>query len=193
MNEMLENAFKLFDQANAEDPNLVDDSGEQRPKELVFAERLTEAVQELDENVSEALLLASRCQHIRRWEVPRSTQPMGRPGYLKWRAGLKKFHAEVSAEILKKVGYSEEVIDKVRDLNQKKNLKTDADCQALEDGLCIVFLRYQFDDLIHSTEHEKMINIVRKTWAKMSASGHSKALEVNYSKVGKAIIDEALA
>ncbi len=112
---------------------------------------------------------------------------------LKWRAGLKKFHAEVSAEILKKVGYSEEVIDKVRDLNQKKNLKTDADCQTLEDGLCIVFLRYQFDDLIHSTEHEKMINIVRKTWAKMSASGHAKALEVNYSKVGKAIIDEALA
>jgi len=193
MNEMLEHAFKLFDQANAEDPNQVDDSGEQRPKELVFAERLTEAVQELDENVSQPLLLASRCQHIRRWEVPRSTQPMGRPGYLKWRAGLKKFHAEASAEILKEVGYSEAIIDKVRDLNQKKNLKTDADCQTLEDGLCMVFLRYQFDDLIHGTEHDKMINIVRKTWAKMSALGHAKALEVNYSPVGKAIIDEALA
>ena len=193
MNEQLTHAFKLFDQANAEDPNKVNVSGTERSKELVFAERLTDAVLEINPDASEPLLLASRCQHIRRWEVPRNTQPMGRAGYLKWRTGLKKFHAETSAKILQDVGYSEEIIYLVQDLNQKKNLKTDPDCQTLEDALCIVFLRYQFDDLINDTEHEKMINIVRKTWAKMSPSGHAKALAINYSSTGKAVINEALA
>ena len=193
MNESLTRAFELFDQANAQDPNQVDDSGEQRPKELVFAERLTTAVEELNPEASESLMLASRCQHIRRWEVPRDTQPMGRAGYLKWRAGLKKFHAEISGKILEQVGYSQEIIEKVQALNQKKNLRTDTDCQTLEDALCIVFLRYQFDDLINDTEHEKMISIVQKTWAKMSPNGHALALKIPFSSEGKKVIDEALA
>lgn len=193
MNERLTRAFALFDEANAADPNKITISSEEHPKELVFAERLTDVVKELNPEASEALLLASRCQHIRRWEVPRSTQPMGRAGYLKWRTGLKKFHAEVSGEILKEVGYSEDIIESVQGLNQKKNLKNDPDCQTLEDALCIVFLQHQFDDLIEDTENEKMISIVRKTWAKMSPKGHAKALTINFSQAGKAVIDEALS
>jgi len=193
MNERLTRAFALFDEANAADPNKISIDGDERPKELVFAERLTAAVQELDSEASEPLTLASRCQHIRRWEVPRSTQPIGRAGYLKWRAGLKKFHAECSGEILREVGYPEDVIETVQGLNQKRNLNKDTDCQTLEDALCIVFLQHQFDALIKDTEHEKIISIVRKTWAKMSPSGHTKALTIDFSPAGKAVIEEALA
>ena len=193
MNERLTRAFTLFDEANAADSNKIPINGDERPKELVFAERLTAAVRELEPEASEPLILASRCQHIRRWEVPRSTQPMGRAGYLKWRAGLKKFHAEASGEILREIGYQEDVIETVQGLNQKKDLKTDPDCQTLEDALCIVFLQYQFDALINNTEHEKMISIVRKTWAKMSPNGHAKALTIEFSPAGKAVVEEALS
>jgi len=193
MNDQLTQAFKLFDQANGEDPNVISVSDEDKPKELVFAERLTEAVLTLNPDASEPLLLASRCQHIRRWEVPRDTQPMGRVGYLKWRGGLKKFHAETSGKILQEVGYSEDIISAVQSLNQKKNMKTDADCQTLEDALCLVFLKYQFDALINDTEHGKMISIVQKTWAKMSPQGHEHALLIEYSAAGKSVIDEALS
>lgn len=193
MNDQLARAFELFDRANAQDPNSIIVDGEQRPKELVFAERLTEAVMDLDPDASEALQLASRCQHIRRWEVPRDTQPMGRTGYLKWRKGLQKFHAETSAAILREVGYSEDVIKRVQSLNQKKNLKTDADCQTLEDALCLVFLEHQFDDLIADTEEEKMIRIVQKTWAKMSPRGHEAAQELDYSPEAAELLTKALA
>jgi len=193
MNQQLTHAFDLFDQSNAEDPNSILVDGQGQPKELVFAERLTAAVLALEPDASEPLQLASRCQHIRRWEVPRNTQPMGRAGYLKWREGLKKFHAATSAKILREVGYSEEIIKRVQELNQKKNLKTDPDCQTLEDALCLVFLQYQFDALIADTDEEKMVNIVQKTWAKMSPRGHEAAKNLNFSAEGAAVLAKALA
>ncbi|MCP5537348.1 MAG: DUF4202 domain-containing protein [Akkermansiaceae bacterium] len=192
-NTLLQQAYARFDAANAQDPNAVIVNGVEQPKELVFAKRLTEAVLTLDPGASEELRLASRCQHIYRWKVPRSTQPMGRAGYLKWRAGLKKFHAEKSAEILREVGYDDDTIARVQELNLKNNLKSDPDCQTLEDALCLVFLEHQFDLLIEHTEEGKMINIVRKTWSKMSARGQEKAAQLEYSERAAAVLEKALA
>lgn len=191
--EMLNEAYALFDAANAEDPNRLSVDGAEQPKELVFAKRLTKAVLKLDPSASEALRLASRCQHICRWEIPRSTQPMGRVGYLKWRSLLKKFHAEKSGEILRRVGYDEAIITRVQDLNLKKNLKTDPECQTLEDALCLVFLEHQFDALIADTEEEKMLGIVRKTWAKMSPHGHEAAKSLPFSEQAQAVLEKSLA
>ena len=188
MNDLKTRAFEKFDSANAEDPNLVEVNGVEHPKELVFARRLTACVLELNPEASEILQLASRCQHICRWEVPRRTEPMGRAGYLKWRAGLKKFHASKSAEILRDVGYAEGVVLRVQELNLKKSLKSDHDCQTLEDALCLVFLKYQFDDLIARCDHEKMIRLTQKTWSKMSPQGQAVALKLDYSSDAQAIL-----
>lgn len=194
MNEsMIEEAYRRFDAANAEDPNILEIDGEPQPKELVFAKRLSDAVLSLEPNASPALRLAARCQHIRRWEVPRSTQPMGRAGYLKWRTLLKKFHAEKSAEILRDIGFGEDIIERVQELNLKKNLNSDADCQTLEDGLCLVFLEYQFDALIADTEEEKLLGIVRKTWAKMSPRGQQAASKIDFSESGTRVLEQALS
>lgn len=189
---LLQRAWDAFDQANTHDPNQIEIDGTLHPKELVFAKRLTEEVLALNPEASLPLLLASRCQHICRWEVPRDTQPMGRAGYLKWREGLKKYHAQKAGEILRGLECPEEVVARVQELNHKKNLKTDPECQMLEDALCLVFLKHQFDDLIETTEHEKMIRIVQKTWAKMSEPGHTAALQVNYSEKAQQILQQAL-
>ncbi|MEJ6702299.1 MAG: DUF4202 domain-containing protein [Akkermansiaceae bacterium] len=194
MNEaLLSQAFERFDAANALDPHAVIVDGVEQPKELVFAKRLTDAVQKLDSEASEELMLASRCQHICRWKVPRSTQPMGRTGYLKWRSGLKVFHAEKSAEILREVGYDDYTIERVQDLNQKKNLKSDPDCQTLEDALCLVFLEHQFDLLIENTEEGKMLRIVQKTWAKMSERGQKTAAQLDFSELAAGVLKRALS
>ncbi len=194
MNEaMLQDAYRRFDAANAEDPNTVEVDGQAQPKELVFARRLSAAVSALNPDASTALKLAARCQHIRRWKMPRSTQPMGRTGYLKWRTLLKKFHAEQSAEILAAAGYNSDLIERVQELNLKKNLKTDKDCQTLEDGLCLVFLEYQFDALIADTEQEKLLGIVRKTWAKMSSHGQQATSNIAFSEKGTRILQQALS
>lgn len=185
-------AFRLFDAANAEDPNIIQVNGADHPKELFYAERLYDWVMRLDPEAPESLQLAARCQHICRWQVPRDTQPMTRAGYLKWREGLKDFHAKSSRKILEQVGYDEEMIERVNTLNHKRNLKSDAECQTLEDALCLVFLEYQFDDLIATTDHDKMVKIVQKTWGKMSDRGHEEAVKMSLSEAGKAIIEVAL-
>ncbi|MBK1790703.1 DUF4202 domain-containing protein [Persicirhabdus sediminis] len=187
-----ERAMAAFDAANGEDPNLIEVDGEMRARELVHAERVSGWVNKLMPNASEGLQLAARCQHICRWQVPRSSQPMNRAGYLKWREGLKSFHAEKSAEILRDLGYADEVIERVKSLNQKKNIKGDEECQVLEDALCLVFLEFQFANLIADTEHGKMIKIVQKTWAKMGERGQQAALTLTYSDAEMAVLKEAL-
>jgi Domain of unknown function (DUF4202) len=186
-------AFRRFDEENRNDPNVVVVEGVAHPQELLYAERLTDWVLRLAPEASEQLLLAARSQHIRRWTVPRASYEMTRAGYLKWRTDLKQFHAARSAEILGEVGYDEETIQRVRDLNLKKLLGRDADSQVLEDALCLVTLQYQLADLVAKTEPGKMIEILRKTWKKMSQIARDHALALTYSDVEKRLIEQALS
>ncbi|MCH6255723.1 DUF4202 domain-containing protein [Puniceicoccaceae bacterium K14] len=186
-------ALSLIDEANAQDPNRVDVKGESIGYELYFSQQLVSWVLKLRENASEELLLASRSQHIRRWESPRKDYPEGRAGYLKWRADLKKFHAEKTAEILEKCGYEKEAIDRVSSLNLKKDLRKDEECQTLEDALCLVFLEKQFAKFRQKTDRETMVGILRKTWGKMSADGHAAALGLAMGEEELELVKEALA
>ena len=117
--------------------------GVSQPRELLYAQRLTGWVLRLCPDASEELRLAARCQHICRWEIPRNSYPMTRAGYLKWRADLKKFHAQKAGEILREAGYDETAIRRVQELNLKKNFPDDPETRVLEDALCLVFLQFQ--------------------------------------------------
>lgn len=186
-------ALQRFDEANAQDPNLETAEGQPSPRELLYARRLSDWVIRLAPDASEALRLAARCQHLRRWEVPRDTYPTDRAGYLRWRRDLRLFHARLSAEILADVGYDTPLIDRVRSLNLKENLGQDPELQILEDALCLVFLQFQFADLATRTDEQKMVNAVRKSWAKMSAAGHAAALSLSYGPTEQRILNQALA
>ena len=188
MNEKFQAARARFDAENSRDPNR--ENG--RPRELLYADRLTAWVLKLCPNASEALRLAARCQHICRWESPRENYPLTRAGYLKWRADLKKFHAEKSGAILKEVGCDDTTIRRVQDLNLKKNFPADAEVRVLEDALCLVFLEFQFAALAAKSDDEKMINAVRKSWDKMTAAARAEALKLNYGEREKKLIGLAL-
>ena len=133
-------ALRRFDAENARDPNLDSDAGGPQPRELLYARRLTDWVLRLQPDASEALRLSARCQHLRRWEIPRASYPLDRVGYLKWRAELKNFHAQKAGEILRELGYPAEIIAQVQALNLKQNFPNDPDSHVLEDALCLVFL-----------------------------------------------------
>jgi hypothetical protein len=124
--------------------------------------------------------------------IPRNSYEMTREGYLQWRGELKKFHAERAGEILREVGFSDEVIARVRDLNLKKNLASDPECQALEDALCLVTLEHQLAELIEKSGPEKVESILRKTWRKMSPEGREYALGITFSPAEEAVIKRAL-
>lgn len=188
----LDVAFNAFDHYNQQDPNTFTWEGQTYPQEYFFAIKLHDWVKVLDRQASEELLLASRSQHIGRWEIPRSSYPDGREGYLKWRKDLGQYHADKAAGLMHEAGYSEEQVARVKQIIQKQKLKVDKEVQTIENALCLVFLQYQYAEFLHQHEPEKVINILRKSLLKMDAHGHQYALKLNYSEMGLHYINEAL-
>lgn len=187
-----QNASAWIDAENAQDPNQEIYQSQTYPKELLYSNRMYERLMNFHPNASEEVQIAAKAQHICRWKMPRETYPMDRVGYLKWREDLKKFHAKLTAEILEKAGYSQEFIDRVSFLIEKKLLKKDAETQLLEDVICLVFLEYYFDPFVHKHDREKMKNIILKTWNKMSEAGHQEALKINYTEANLQLIKDSL-
>ncbi|BAV07333.1 protein of unknown function [Filimonas lacunae] len=190
--DQLNTAFELFDAYNQQDPLALEWNGQSFAREYFYALRLYEWVLKLSPHASEPLQLAARCQHIGRWEKPRNTYPEGRVGYLTWKNDLSKFHAVKAAEILRSVGYDENSIQRVSEIVLKKRLASDPDVQTMENALCLVFLEYQYDDLIATQPDDKMIAILQKTWGKMTEPGRQAALALQYSDKGLQLIQQAL-
>lgn len=188
----LAQAFQAFDAYNQKDPHAFIWGGVSYPQEYFLALKLYEWVLKLDPDASEALLLASRSQHIGRWEIPRESYPEGREAYLKWRKNLALFHAEKASAIMKEVGYNDEQVARVRQIILKQKLKVDADVQTMENALCLVFLEFQYEDFFPKYPAEKVINILRKSLLKMDNHGHQFALTLNFSATGLHYINEAL-
>ena len=188
----LENTLRRIDRENSHDPNIERVEGVDRPRELVYSCWLTEWVLRLCPDASEELRLAGRCQHLCRWMVPRDTFPMTRAGYLQWRAGLKKFHAQKAGDILLEAGYSDDTIARVQALVLKKNFPQDPESRVLEDALCLVFLEHQFADLASRTPDDKVINALQKAWNKMTPAAQAIATALPYTAREKALLDQAL-
>ena len=191
--ERFEDALRFIDEANSQDPNTEHFEGEDYPKELLYSMRMTKWLEAIDPQASEALRLAVRSQHIRRWEIPRSVYPLDRKGYHQWRIRLYDYHGEKAAEILKKVGYDEETIARVRKMLKKQGLKSNPETQTLEDVACLVFLESYFWDFSRLHDEEKIIGILRKTWAKMSPRGQEAARELSLNAGAEALLNKALA
>lgn len=190
--DRFEAALRRFDEENARDPNMEIADGVAQPRELLHARRLNGWVLRLCPDASEALRLAARCQHLCRWEIPRNSYPMTRAGYLKWRAALKKYHAEKAGGILGELGYPEDMIRRVQELNLKKNFPDDPEGRVLEDALCLVFLQYQFAGLAAKTAEDKILNALQKCWGKMTPIARAEALKLRYGDREKALLERAL-
>ena len=175
----LEDAIARFDAANARDPNRESVAGIDRPKELVYAERMTAMQTRFAPEASEVVRLAVRCQHIERWKIPRSDYAMDRIGYLQWRKRLNKFHGEVAGGILREVGYDEPTIARVARVLMKEGLKSDAEAQVLEDIVDLVFLENYLAEFVATHgqyDVAKFTDILAKTAKKMSAAGREAAM-----------------
>ena len=186
-------AIALIDAENSRDPNTISVGGETRPKELAHAEMVTAWIERLDPDAGEALLLAARAHHIRRWEHPRSQEPPGRGGYLRWRTGLYKFHAEAASALLEDAGYDEETIARVAALVSRRAGLADPDGQALEDAVCLVFFETQLADMAARLDRDRMVNILRRTWRKMSPAGHAQVRSLRLDSPEQELLEQALS
>ncbi|WNV06319.1 DUF4202 domain-containing protein [Candidatus Methylospira mobilis] len=194
-NQRLQRTLDLIDAANSEDPNHEIVDGNNYPKELLYGQRMSVWLARVEPNPRETWQIAARAQHICRWEIPRDTYPMDRIGYLEWRKRLYRFHADKVGAIMRQTGYEEPEITEVQRMLLKSGIKADASVQLLEDMACLVFLDHYLEDFIakHGHDEAKLIDIVRKSWKKMSDRGHRHAAEIALSAEAQRVIGKALA
>jgi len=171
-----EKAIAAFDTINAGDPSLESDGAVREPKELLYAQRMTAMLQRFAPQASEAVRLAVRCQHIRRWDIPRASYPRTAAGYKQWRMRLLSYHAEVAAAILQEIGYDQDMIGRVTSLLRKEGLKRNPEAQLLEDIVALVFLEHYLAAFVEQHpeyDQAKFADILRKTARKMSPQGRA--------------------
>lgn len=179
LSRAFDQAVTLIDAANSEDPNTETAEGKVWPKELLYSHRMSDILHRFAPEADEAQRLAIRAQHIQRWKSPRSAYPMDRQGYHQWRTGLYKFHAETAAALLVRAGYDDEVIERVKQAVGKRALKLNPDTQLLEDVAGLTFIEhYMLDFAAKHPEYDeaKWLDIIRKTWKKMSSRAQQFAL-----------------
>jgi hypothetical protein len=189
----LTQTLAAFDTANMQDPNHEMVDGKPLPKEWIYAQRMSEHLHHFCKSPSEALQLAARSQHICRWKIPRSDYPMDKQGYKKWRMDLAKLHGDIAGDIMLQQGYDELMVARVKDLLLKRSLKRDEEVQQLEDVVCLVFIQYYLEDFASKHDEAKLIDIIRKTWNKMSSQGHEAALKLPLPDSMLTLVSKALA
>lgn len=153
MSTPYDRALSAIDAAHAEDPTSVTINGTPTPYELHYAQKCTWylnlLVPEGDSAATTTLRLAIRAQHFRRWEIPRSSYPATRTGYLLWRTGLKKRQAELVQNICLEAGFTAEEAERVAQLIRKEGLKEgEHEAQLLEDVACLVFLEERLEEFV---------------------------------------------
>ena len=189
----LARARELIDSAHAADPQRTPDG---RPAELVYAERMEAWVTRLVADAPPLLRLAARCQHLERWSVPRASYPLDKAGYHAWRRSLYTKQAERARALLLEAGVPAADAAEVATWVSKTGLKTNAGTQALEDAACLVFLENEIGAF--AAQHaeyprEKFVDILRKTWKKMSPAAQSAALALDLPPAIAALVREAVA
>ena len=177
--EKFNTAVELINSANSKDPNHETCDGKDWPKELLYSHRMLEMINRYAPDADEAQMLSVQAQHIERWKSPRSDYPMNRKGYYLWRTNLYSFHAETAATLLQQAGYDSDFIERVKLAIGKKSLKSNKDTQMLEDVTALVFIEHYmlaFAEKHPEYSEEKWIDIIRKTWRKMTDRAHQFAL-----------------
>lgn len=182
-----EAALQKIDAAHSQDPRLTTgtDNATQIPYELHYATKMTHYLEKRLPTAPPLLRLAIRAQHLRRWEIPRSTYPQTKPGYYAWRRDLQNRQAEIAMRICVESGYGEGEAERVGKLVRKEGLKRedDEEVQVLEDVACLVFLEDRFEGFKEGMNREagdgkeKVVEILKKTLLKMSPVGRELAME----------------
>jgi hypothetical protein len=186
----LARALARIDALHAEDPARTPEG---RPAELVYAERMTDWLTRLAPGAGDALTIAVRAQHLARWRSPRDAFPEGRVGYLKWRKEAGERHAEDVRAICRESGSDDSFAARVAAIVQKKARASDPEAQTLEDCACLVFLAHELDAFAAKHADEKVVDILRKSWAKMSPDARRHATSIAFSERAKALVEAALA
>ena len=193
LNARYDRAVAAIDAANGDDPNRVTVRGDDEPLALAHGRLAVEWVTRLVPDADDALLLAARAHHLRRWEVQRSSYPEGKAGYLRWKRDQRVRHANDIEALLADAGYDTVTIVRTQTLIRRDDLRNDPGAQAVEDAACLVFLETQLASVADRLDHAHLLDVLRKSARKLSSAGLTAVADVPLDDAGRALLAEALA
>ena len=182
-------AVAAIDAANADDPTVVEVRAQRVALALVHGQLAAEWIEKLVDQPDETLTLAARAHHLRRWELPRDSYPLGRSGYLRWRRDQKARHANDVAAILQSCGYETNEIEAVQRLIRRESVDG---AQAVEDAACLVFIETQLASIAQRLDHDLLIEVIRKTARKMSDRGLELVASIPLGDAENSLLKQAL-
>jgi hypothetical protein len=187
-----EAAVAAIDAANADDPTYVHVRGVDQPLALAHGRLAAEWVATLHPDAPDALLLAARAHHLRRWELPRTQYQPGRAGYLRWKRDQRQRHSRDVALLLVVAGYPQLDIERVQALVRRDDLASDPGAQAVEDAACLVFIETQLADVSTKLDHDHLVDVIRKTARKMSPGALEAVASIPLGDPERALLAAAL-
>jgi hypothetical protein len=168
-------ALDAFERVNGLDPRRQRFQGLDRPRELVFSERVSHWLLRLAPDASETVRLAAAGHTLRRWDIPRDRYPHDTAGYHAWRHATASHSAQVADALLRPIGYPDELILRVGRLVRREDCPRDPDAQLLEDADCLAFLELKLVDYLHQWDEDRLARILHGTWTKMSEQARTLA------------------
>lgn len=166
----------------------IDELNSVNEKTLIQSKHMTEMLLQLYPQADEVLQISARAFHVERWIIPRTDYQMDRVGYLQWRTKLKEHHAERTSLIMQELGFEPHIIEETKKTIERKFIKSHTYSQQLEDIASLVFLKHEFDEFTEKHTTEKCVEIVNKTWLKISTTAKQFALTLNFSAKAKHIL-----
>jgi tRNAThr (cytosine32-N3)-methyltransferase len=120
---------------------------------------------------------------------------MDKSGYHAWRRSLYIKQAERARALLLEAGVPDGEAAEVATWVSKTGLKTNPGTQTLEDAACLLFLENEISAF--AAQHaeysrEKFVDILRKTWRKMSVPAQQAALSLRLPDAIATLVREAV-
>lgn len=194
--QMKEQAIAQINNIHNLDPTIIESNGQRISAELLYANQCVDWLFKLKPEASELEELAARCQHFKRWEIPRKSYPMDKKGYYQWRIFLYQYQADEAGKVLSEIGYNDSDVEVVKNMIAKKDIRNNPQSQLIEDVACLVFLNHYMQPFAASKKEyseEKWLKIIQKTWGKMSESAQQFALKIEYTPEIFQLINKALS
>ena len=177
---------------HTEDETLINDGAKTVASELVYSQRMLAMLEVFDKGSSKLLRLAVQCQHLRRWNIPRTNYSMDRRGYHQWRRAVMEYQLNQTREILIQNKVDIDDIDFILDGLSNQGNKAHATAQIIMDTACLVFIKWYLEAFAAKHEQKKVNDIMKKTMQKMSDKGislvHSIDLNENVALILSKIV-----
>lgn len=185
-------AIIAIEQIHSKDITQEQHNGSLIPAEFLYGKRMLKTLELVSPESSYAMKLAVQCQHLQRWGVPRSSYTYDRRGYHEWRREVMKYQLEQTINLLSSISIDEIDIKWIAQVINAQENKADSNGLIIMDTACLVFLKWYMEPFAKKHESEKVLDILKKTFRKMSTDAQNLISKLDLPESSLQVLNQAI-